>query len=118
MVDSVFNMEKELKKLAVRLHIEYFGKGPEDVWVRTYKSVATFYCAKTITPLEETLLRITSGKEEVMRLRDKIYEYVKPQLFMEIEKVSGCKVLSFTADICVDTKVLHGSILFLENIDN
>ncbi|MBS3970061.1 MAG: DUF2294 family protein [Clostridia bacterium] len=117
MVETNSILEKKLKKLAVQLHLEYFGKGPEDVWVKIYRNVVSFYCSKTVTPLEETILKITNGKEEVLRIREKILEHIKPNLFSEIGKVSNNMVLSFTADLCIETKALHGSILFLHELE-
>jgi len=117
LVESPSELEKELKKLAVQIHLKHYGKGPEEVWVKVHRNIVTFYCSKIITPLEDTLLRISGGREEVLRIREKIYAHIKPHLFLEVEKVSGCKVLSLAADICLETKSLHGSILFLQNIE-
>ncbi len=116
MLQPISNLEKELKKLIIKLHLEYFGKGPEDLWIRVHKNIATFYCYKTIIPMEETMLRISNGKEEVILIREKILNHIRPQLYSEIEKVTGCKVLSFSAGLCVEANALHGTILFLQDI--
>ena len=110
-------LEKELKRLIVRINREVYGKGPEDVWVQINYNIATFCCSKSLTHMEEFLLSVPGGEEEVLRLRKNVAGYIKPRLLSEIEIACGVKVLRLTADLCVRTKTLFGAILFQDGFD-
>lgn len=110
-------LEKELKRVIIRFHQEIYGKGPEDIWVNIKHNIAAFHCSKSITAMEEFLLNIPGGDEEVVQLRKKIMTFIKPRLCSEIEIISGIKVLGMTEEICLKSKSFFGAILFAEHFE-
>ncbi len=111
------SVEKELRRLITRFHHEIFGKGPEEVWVKIHLNVATFCCAKSLAPLEEYLLGVPGGEEEVLRLRQKIMGFANPRLCSEIERFSGVQVLRLTVDLCLKSNTMFGAVLFQQALE-
>jgi len=109
------DVEREVRKIINRMHQEVLGKGPDQLWVKLNQNVGTFYCTKTLTPMEEFLLKTSDGKEKVLVLRKAIAEVACPRLSSEIELLCGTKVLSITGKLSVDTDAIFGAILFAED---
>ena len=118
MAKSKALIEKEIKRIITGLHKEVFGKGPEELWVKIHRNVATFSCTKTLTPLENYLQSTPEGDNEIARIRMTISKTAKTQLCSEIELACGLRVLGITDEIYICSDVLYGAILFQENIDN
>ncbi|MHB1127220.1 MAG: Na-translocating system protein MpsC family protein [Bacillota bacterium] len=110
-------LEKEVKKIMTKIHQDIFGKGPDELWVKINNKVGSFYCSKTLTTMEEFLLSLPGGEEEVLRLRTTILKAIVSRLCSEIELMCSAKVLSVSAELCTQSNVFFGSILFQEDFD-
>lgn len=111
-------LEKELNKLITKVHREVFGRGPDEVWVKIHRNVATFSCVKSLTAVEEFLLSTPQGVEEVLRLRKVIAAHIKSRFCAEVESLSGVKVVDVIGKLCIQTNTLYGAILFQEEMDD
>lgn len=107
-------LEKEIKKIFFKVHQEVFGKGPESLWIRIYQNAALFYIFKTLTKLEEFMVTMPGGIEEVYKLRATIIKNMKEILSVEIAAVSQVKVLGISMEFSLDSNVMFGAILFDE----
>lgn len=114
---SVVSFEKRLKKFIIKTHQDIFGKGPEEVWVKVHRNVATFYCSKSLTHMENFLLTTPNGENEVMRIRKNICNYIKPQVCSGIELANGIKVLGLTVELSISSNSMFGAILFQDCIE-
>ncbi len=117
MCKSKNKLENEIKRFIIRFHREVFGKGPKDVWVKINYNTATFYCFEPLTALEEFLLKIEDGEEEVTRIRKKIDDKVKTHICSELELLTGNKVLNIVSKICTNTNCIFGVIHFEQDIE-
>lgn len=104
--------EKGIKRLIIKFHRDIFGKGPEEVWVSINRNIGTFYCSNSLTALEEFILSMPDGEEEIKRLRLRIAARIRPSFCCEVEKICSNIVLDITAQICLSSKGLFGAILF------
>lgn len=118
MAKSKALIEREIKRIITGLHQEVFGKGPEELWVKIHRNVATFSCTRTLTPLEKYLQSAPEGDKEITRIRMTISKTAKTQLCSEIELACGLRVLGITEEIHIDSDVLYGVILLQQNIDD
>lgn len=105
-------LEKDIKKIFFKLHQEVFGKGPESLWVKIHQNAASFYIFKTLTKLEEFLVTMPGGIEEVHRLRATIIKNMKKILSVEITSVSQVKVIDISMEFSLESNVMFGVILF------
>jgi len=115
---SIYDLEKEIRKYFIRTHIETFGKGPEDMWVKINRNIGTFFCSGTLTFLEENLRNLPDGPEELLRLRKKIFSSLEQRVLSDIESISGIKVLHVVFGLCMEENILYGAILFKDNVED
>lgn len=106
-------LEREIKRIIVKLHQEIFGKGPEQLWVKIEQNICTFSCIKTLTPIEKFLLTTEDGLKQVVKLRAEISKAAIFKLRQEIELLCEVKILSTTSEICIEADTVYGAILFL-----
>ncbi|MFA5537001.1 MAG: Na-translocating system protein MpsC family protein [Bacillota bacterium] len=106
-------LEKEAKRIIIRLHQEIFGKGPDQLWVKVEQNVCMFSFFKTLTPMENFLLKAKNGLEQVQKLRREILDATNARLCQELELLHEIKILSSTSEISIETDSVHGAILFV-----
>jgi len=106
-------LEKEVRRIVIKLHQEIFGKGPDQLWVKVEQSVCMFSFFKTLTPMENFLLKTKGGSEQVQTLRKEILKAANIKLCQELELLHEIKILGDTSEICIETDSVHGAILFV-----
>jgi len=114
---KISEIEKEGKRMVIKLHQDIFGKGPENVWIKVNRNVASFCLMGALTPLEEYLWQLPDGVEEVKKIRYKVYENIREEIFEQIYGICGVKVLNFTIKICENSQIIFGTTLFAENLE-
>ncbi len=114
---NVISCEKEIKKAMIKIHQETLGKGPEEAWIKINRNIGTFYYSGTLTRLEENLLLIPDGEEEVLRLRRMIIRQQNSFLCEEIKIVAGVEVKEITGKICVHNDIYFGTVLFDKSLE-
>ncbi len=96
-------MNLELASYIGRTLREYFGKGPESVFVSNYQSSVTVYLRNFITPSESVLL--TQGQEAmVLRTRDMLMKTLIPEFKAYIKILTGMEISEFYYDWGIDNK--------------
>jgi len=114
---KISELEKEGKRLVIRLHQEVIGKGPENVWVKINRNVASFCLIGAFTPMEEYIWTLPGGIEQVKAMRYKIYESMQEELYKQVKNISGVKMLNLTMKICEHSQIIFGTALFAENLE-
>lgn len=117
MIKTRIGVEKEIKRLMIKLHQEVFGKGPEEVWIKVNRNVVTFLCSQSLCQIEDFLLRIPNGEIEVKRIRNNIQEFLKPRLYSDIESICGFRVEDVTVQLSIQANVMFGAILLEKTFD-
>lgn len=110
-------LEKEIKKIMIKWHQQIFGKGPDEMWVKINRNLASFYCAKTMTNMEEFLLDIPDGETEVKRIRITLASAVKERLCSDIQSKCGVRVLDISWEFSISSNACFGTLLFQEDFD-
>lgn len=111
MIKTKTYVEKEIKRLLIKVHQEVFGRGPEEVWVKVNRNVVTFFCSQSLCQIEDFLLRIPDGAIEVKRIRNNIQKFINPRLYADIQSICGFKVEDVTVQMSIQANVLFGAIL-------
>jgi len=114
---NVTEAEKKIKRIIVKLHQDVFGKGPEQVWVKFNKNMVTFYCSQSLTDVEEFLLTIEGGEDDVKKIREKIFNSLENRFCMEITKACGADVLSLVGKTCMNSKSFYGTVLLEKDFE-
>lgn len=110
-------LEKQLRKLVIRIHQDIFGHGPSEVWVKINSNVGTFYCSGHLTRIEEYLLQMEGGEERIISLRKEIFQHARQRVCNEVEFITGVKVSGITVNFCSSSNASFGAILFDSNIE-
>ncbi|MGG1679620.1 DUF2294 domain-containing protein [Neobacillus sp. NRS-1170] len=101
-------MEKNQVNLELASYIgrtlrEFFGKGPESVFVSNYQSTVTVYLRNFITPSESVLL--SQGQEAmVLRTRDMLMKTLIPEFKAYIKILTGMEISEFYYDWGIHNK--------------
>lgn len=117
MIKTRTYVEKEIKRLMIKVHQEVFGRGPEEVWVKVNRNVVTFFCSQSLCQIEDFLLRIPNGEIEVRRIRNNIQKFIKPRLYSDIQSICGFRVEDVTVQLSIQANVLFGAILLEKAFD-
>lgn len=93
MVMTHGQVEAWLKEILVQIHKELTGRGPKDTYVRLFKRTVVFHLEDTFTPLENRLLDVAWGEDEIRQLRGQIFKSTLPILKHKIKDKLACEVL-------------------------
>ena len=103
-------LEAEISKAIVKFEREYMGRGPTDIKTSIIRDMIIVRLAGVLTPAEEHLVKI-EGVELIKQVRAKLLESGRSLLDTEIQRLTGCQVISMHADL--STKSGERVILFV-----
>lgn len=63
----------ELRKNVARIHKECFGRGPSDVCILIFNDILFVKIKDFLSTIEKQMLTLDNGKEEIVRLRNEIF---------------------------------------------
>jgi uncharacterized protein YbcI len=88
----------------VRMHSEYYGRGPTKARVSAAGDVLVVVLEETFTPAERTLIERGEG-DGIQDIRRRFQRAMKPQFISIVEHATGRKVRSFFSDTDLDEDV-------------
>jgi uncharacterized protein YbcI len=86
-----------LSKAIVQLHNQHLGRGPTKGHAFYRGKVVVVILEDTLTKAERSL--IAAGKTDAVRdVRRQLLDTMRPDLVGAVERLTGCRVVSFLAD--------------------
>jgi uncharacterized protein YbcI len=91
------NKQQEVSSYIGKLLREYFGKGPESVYVSLTDSIITMYLRNFISPMESVLMARDEEKT-VQQTRDMLMQSLVPEIKAYVKIVTGLEIQEFYYD--------------------
>lgn len=88
----------------VRLHAEYYGRGPTRAKVHVTDELLVVVLEETFTPAEKTLIARGEG-EGIQDIRRRFQRAMKDQFKAVVEQATGSRVRSFLSETDIDADI-------------
>ena len=88
----------------VRLHSEYYGRGPTRTKVHATEDLLVVVLEETFTPAEKTLIARGEG-DGIQDIRRRFQRAMKDQFKAVVEQATGRKVRSFLSETDIETDI-------------
>ena len=95
--------EAEITQALVRFEKEYLGHGPVDARTFFINDMVLIRLRGVLTAADRKLAETTEGQALVKETRRKLFETSRPVFDEMIEKIIGCKLISFHTDMSAKT---------------
>ena len=95
--------EAEITQALVRFEKEYLGHGPVDARTFFINDMILIRLRGVLTAADRKLAETTEGQALVKETRRKLFETSRPVFDEMIEKIIGCKLISFHTDMSAKT---------------
>ena len=95
--------EAEITQALVRFEKEYLGHGPVDARTFFINDMVLIRLRGVLTTADRKLAETTEGQALVKETRRKLFETSRPVFDEMIEKIIGCKLISFHTDMSAKT---------------
>jgi uncharacterized protein YbcI len=95
--------EAEITQALVRFEKEYLGHGPVDARTFFINDMILIRLRGVLTAADHKLAETTEGQALVKETRRKLFETSRPVFDEMIEKIIGCKLISFHTDMSAKT---------------
>jgi uncharacterized protein YbcI len=92
-------IESAIRTAIIKFEQEFMGRGPEDVRAFVVRDLVVVRLKGVLTPAERQLAKTAEGVEMVKRIRQTLIAQGRDQLFEEVGKVAGARVLAIFTDI-------------------
>jgi uncharacterized protein YbcI len=88
----------------VRLHSDYYGRGPTKAKVHADGDVVVVVLEETFTPAERTLIE-RGQADGIQGIRRDFQQIMKDQFTALVEQATGREVISFTSDTDLENDI-------------
>ena len=95
--------EAEITQALVKFEKEYLGHGPVDARTFFINDMVLIRLRGVLTAADRKLAETTEGQALVKETRRKLFETSRPVFDEMIEKIIGCKLISFHTDMSAKT---------------
>lgn len=95
--------EAEITQALVKFEKEYLGHGPVDARAFFINDMVLIRLRGVLTAADRKLAETTEGQALVKETRRKLFETSRPVFDEMIEKIIGCKLVSFHTDMSAKT---------------
>ena len=92
-------IEAAIRTAIIRFEQEFMGRGPEDVRAFVVRDLVVVRLKGVLTPAERQLAKTAEGVEMVKRIRQTLIAQGRDQLFEQVSKITGARVLAIFTDI-------------------
>ena len=92
-------MENAIRNAIIKFEQEFMGRGPEDVRALVVRDLVVVRLKGVLTPAERQLAKTAEGVEMVKRIRQTLIAQGRDQLFEQVGKIAGARVLAIFTDI-------------------
>ena len=91
--------ESAIRNAIIKFEQEFMGRGPEDVRAFVVRDLVVVRLKGVLTPAERQLAKTAEGVEMVKRIRQTLIAQGRDQLFEQVGKIGGARVLAIFTDI-------------------
>jgi uncharacterized protein YbcI len=92
-------IESAIRNAIIKFEQEFMGRGPEDVRAFVVRDLVVVRLKGVLTPAERQLAKTAEGVEMVKRIRQTLIAQGRDQLFEQVGKIVGARVLAIFTDI-------------------
>jgi len=92
-------IESAIRNAIIKFEQEFMGRGPEDVRAFVVRDLVVVRLKGVLTPAERQLAKTAEGVEMVKRIRQTLIAQGRDQLFEQMDKIVGARVLAIFTDI-------------------
>jgi uncharacterized protein YbcI len=92
-------IEAAIRNAIIKFEQEFMGRGPEDVRAFVVRDLVVVRLKGVLTPAERQLAKTAEGVEMVKRIRQTLIAQGRDQLFEQVSKITGARVLAIFTDI-------------------
>ncbi len=92
-------IESAIRNAIIKFEQEFMGRGPEDVRAFVVRDLVVVRLKGVLTPAERQLAKTAEGVEMVKRIRQTLIAQGRDQLFEQVGKITGARVLAIFTDI-------------------
>ncbi|MEO5957150.1 MAG: DUF2294 domain-containing protein [Nitrospiraceae bacterium] len=92
-------IEAAIRNAIIKFEQEFMGRGPEDVRAFIVRDLVVVRLKGVLTPAERQLAKTAEGVEMVKSIRQALIAQGRDQLFEQVSKIVGARVLAIFTDI-------------------
>jgi len=114
---TIGQAEASFREAIIKAHKEVTGRGPKDVHVKIFRNMIVFDMEDIFTLLEDRLLGVSGGQENIIRLRNEMNKSLIPLLKEAVEEIVECKVEECVTRVFPHWKSQYGILILDKNIE-